>query len=385
MGNRIFGLLFFSSVLNACGSAGSFHPDSTETPIPAESPSSSDARVSLKGTALKFDDESLKFTYVASVDAPLAPNSKNPLQATAFDFSNDRAFVVYNMAGSEIVGAVEMLNLDSWKSPRLIGGLLFKDAEFSDVKVKDNYAFAVGVESGEHEGAVLKVIRGSSDEKPVLVASLPLDGFVATSIQVQDGRAFVAVGDNAGIYEISIKDPENPEVLRVWKLPQAKFAIPFETEFLALGGDESTDLWAPFMRESLESIQSISKNIDEAPGRMAIHDDYLYTNAGQLGLHIYDLKHWEKKGVQELSSLELKGTGNGIDVCSNLAFLAQGEAGSAVYSVKNPKKPEALGYFDFPDDRGSANNIRHGKVKNENFLMIADGAGGFRIVHFVLP
>lgn len=370
---RFFRISIVSLGLTACGSQ-------TNSVLKIE-----DSRVQLKNTELSLKVKSpVKFTYVASVDAPLIPKTKDQLQATAFDFYKDYAYVVYNMAGADIKGAIEVVDFSSWKEPELLSSVYFENAEFSDVKVQNAFVYAVGVETGEHEGAVFKIFKHVEKEKPLqAVASVSLEGFVATSIQLDGSVAYVSVGDNSGIFEINIKNPERPEIIHQWKLAQAKFVLPIKDSFLALGGESSTDFFEPIKSE-LNSVLEVSRNIYEAPGRMSVYGNHIYTNAGQLGFRVYDIKDWKKASLQEIAAFELKGTGNGIDVSSDMAFLAQGEMGAGVYSVKNPERPEEMGYFDFEDDRGSANNIRHGKVGSENLLMIADGVGGFRIVHFDL-
>ena len=346
-------------------------------------------RITLKNTPLTLTtDEKIEtsdpapiFTYLASVDAPQSPDAKLPVQATAFAIQDNYAYIVYNYAGETVLGALDIVDLTSPRRPQIVSTTFFNTAEFSDVKVSGRYVYMVGAESDVEEGAVFKVVSVSDPRRPVEVASVSLTGYYGTSLALERDRAYVSVADNFGVVEIDISNPEKPAVALKASLMNATFVLRYSGETLALGGD-STSIYR-LAGEDFVAVADVAKGAFEAPARMKVSGTKLYTNPATSGLHIFDISNL--RDVSELSNASVRGTGNGIDVVSSYAFLAQGEAGALVYNIRDASKPALYGSFDFLDDRGSANGIKYGKVGSNSLLMIADGLGGFRLLQFTGP
>jgi len=316
--------------------------------------------------------DEVEFEYLVSASAPKGPISGELLQATNFDFAGKYGFVSYNTAGEIIEGALDIVIVEKKSYVDIKASLLFDNAEFADVKVEGEFAYLVGAQSGAEEGAVLVVVNISNIEKPEEVSRVSLPGHYATGIILEKNVAYVTSGDDAGVVVVDLSDPSMPAIKEVYKLENALSISEVKGTLYTLGGYDGTFL---FNDLSFESRWDISKDRSDAPSRMASDEHSIYINAQHSGLSIVDLK-----ADQIVSRMDLEGTGNGIDVSTDHLFLAQGEAGLQVVNVKNSEAPRLLGALDFPDDRGSANQVRY-SISNK-VIFLADGMGGFRVICF---
>lgn len=318
----------------------------------------------------------MRFTYVASVASPVLADGRT-LQATGFALKSRYAYVVYNMANESIAGALDILDLSDPRSPRLLSTLRFPNAEFSDIKVTGNRAYLVGARSDAPTGAVLKVIDVTRPSAPSEQASIALPGFYATSIAIDgNGKGFITTGDNGGLQAFRYNPGRSEASLEAYyPLSNALFVRVFRGRPLVLGGAQ-TSLFE-VRGNQLENVHTLTATSIAAPGRMRSVKGTAFTNAGTSGLSAFDLQTRTL-----VYSANLIGTGNGIDSRGGLGFLAQGEAGTSVYDVRRASAPVRLGQFSFPDERGSANNLKGGHIAGTNYVFLGSGLTGFRIISF---
>ncbi len=315
------------------------------------------------------------FVYVASVDAPMF-NGKT-VQATNFAFDGDTAYVVYNTAGPEIRGGIDVLDLSKLSQPKLVASIVSEEQEFADIALRGNFAYAVGATP---RGATLKVFDIAKKSKVVEVGSLDLPAHYATSISLETANdAWVTTGTNGGLVHVDVSNPRQPKIETSYAIPNALYVLPMQGAHLVLGGDALA-----VHREKdgdLAAVAPVSPAFVEAPGRLAQRDHRLFTNAGLTGLTQMDVSA-DGRDVTVTGHSSLAGTGNGIDASSAHLFLAQGEAGTLLYDFHGNDPPAYVGKFDFPDDRGSANQVRAGKCGGKPNVFVGDGLGGFRIIQF---
>lgn len=331
--------------------------DITTTPLPASAPSG--------------------YVYVAAVDSPVNVATGHVLQATNFAFDADRAYVTYNIAGPQTEGALDIIDLTDTTRPRLLSSLVFSSAEFADVARSGKYALLIGM-SEASDGGTLMVVDVGDPAHPVAVAELPLGSHYGTSITIDGREAYITTGSNGGVVRVDIKDPASPELLEVVPLSNALYALRSGGGTLALGGNSDTRLHFISGGRARE-IAVIGSQHFEAPGRMAIVDKHVVTNGAQTGLSVLKMGS-DNSSARLTFHANLPGTGNGLDVADSLAILAQGEAGTFVYDFKKPHSPSLLGSFAFPDERGSANQVRFGSSAGANYIFLSNGSTGFRIV-----
>ncbi len=367
----LYRLSFLALILVGCGETSQavknprITPHAENTPL---TPSNSDASLT----------PGISFMSLASV-RPFESDEGVEMQATNFAFYKDMVVVSYNRAGEDVRGAIEVFDLSNPKKPVSIGSIQYKDAEFSDVKVKDQMAYAVGGDGVN--GAILKVISLEDPKAPAEKASVSLEGFYATSVSIEGDSIFITSGDNRGLIELSAESFERKSE---WKLSSATFVSASENSVMVAGGEP----YAFFQvnNDELAEVVRFSEKPADAPSRFAYNDDYLVANPSNEGLLVF--KYSEKEGAAKLvSQTAVKGTGNGIDVYKNYVFMAQGDAGVRVYNIDQADKPRDAGTLDYAN-HGSANQVKYGYVpnskKNWNCLLVADGAGGFKIYKFNL-
>jgi hypothetical protein len=316
------------------------------------------------------------FSYVAAVAPPVVDDVT--VQATNFAIDHDHGYVVYNNAGSQpIAGGLDVLDMSQADAPRLIASLVDTDAEFADVAVSKGYVFAVGADSS---GGILRVWDVQTPSAPTVVTTVALGAEYGTSMALDNDTLYATFGTSGGLVTIDVSDPRNPTVVRAVAAPNALSVVHKGANNLVLYGDTSLrlegerdgDLWP---------LPTLADAPVAAPGRMVVHGERAYVNAGTTGLTTLKVTG-DGDTVEINGHLDLDGTGNGIDASSNLLFLAQGEAGIQVYSLSGNKVPSYLGRAEFPDDPASMNQVRQGTAGSCTQLLIGSGLGGFRIVSF---
>ncbi len=316
------------------------------------------------------------YTYVAAVNAPTNPATSDVLQATNFAFDATRAYVTYNMDGPAIEGALDVIDLSSPTTPALIGSLIFGSEEFADIAITGTTALLVGQ---DNNGGLLTVVDISDPTQPKELSKLSLGSYYGTSIALDGTNAYVATGDSGGgVVTIDVSTPTAPKISNIAALDNALSAIRASGMTLALGGSGGTDLFNVSTGTAV-SLAPIGSEVFAAPVRMAVASGLIVTNGAHSGLTVLTPTNNYTSATVTFHA-DLTGTGNGVDVAGNLTILAQGEAGTLLYDVTVPDSPALLGSFDFPDDRGSANEVRFGTSGASDYVFLSDGLSGFRII-----
>lgn len=358
-------LLIISVALSACGS------EQSRVEL-----INSDSRIAeADANAIDESGASLLAVQVASVSAPLVEQTGLSAQATSFDFHEDYAFVSYNTAGESLGGGIEVFDLKQSKEPKLVASLLSKNIDLSDLKAKDEILVAVGADV---HGGLLEIYDISKSKKPVLESSLSFDGYVATSVALEDQYAYVTIGDNQGMAVVNLEKPSEPSIEYVYGLENALFVLRSEHHSYLLGGSSDLQIYDA-ANKSLSGFYTVSESREEAPVRAAIQDNLFYVNPNDSGLVVYDLDRAEEK-----YRIDVDGTGNGIALSKKYAFLAQGEAGVKIFNIEKVKEssPRFVGTLDYKNNPGSANQVASDGNSTQPTVFIADGRGGFQIMKF---
>jgi hypothetical protein len=369
---KILIIIFGFQTLTACGSQALNQARITPT----------DEEVEIQSEPGNSLSPGFSIRHLASVSA-LRVDAQTELQATQFDFFEKSIVVVSNLAGPEVYGALEVIDLSDPREPKAVSKIEFKDAEFADVKVFKDLAYAVGGDGVN--GAVLKVISLSALAEPKEVASVSLEGFYGTSLEISDDFIWVTTGDNRGIQKLK---RESLELIEEWELPYATFVKESGGELLVSGGKSFGIHSLSDESSSLHPIVQLSDQPEDAPSRFAVKDGIIFANPSSAGLVILKYEMGSRSGAKIMSQTPVKGRGNGLDYFEEFVFLAQGDAGVQVYAVNNFEKPEHLGFLDYPNNPGSANQVKLGKLKSSgedqewSVLLVADGRGGFQILRF---
>jgi hypothetical protein len=298
------------------------------------------------------------------------------VEATNLRVVGSVVFVTYNSAGVSAKGAFEAIDISNIRHPRSLAVIKYDNFGFADIAISGNRAYVVGQENlPSHQGAVLKMIDISNPRVPSDMGSLPLDGYAATSIRIRDGKAIVSTGDNGAIEILDLQPSGLPTVHAQIPFANALFSAAANGFYYALGGVNSTE-FASFNPENGDQIHSVEISGSEtpSPARFQLRDNVAYINAEKSGFSLVDLKTFNL-----LSQVELPGTGNGLDVVGDRAYLAQGEAGLYLVDVKNKRRPCVLGNLNFHHVGESTNQVRYYRDCIFKTLLVANGSGGLRI------
>ncbi len=317
------------------------------------------------------------FTYVASVDSPVDAATGKRIQATNFAFDDRYAYIVYNVQYEEVSGGLDVVDLQDLENPRLVSSTLFDTAEFADIKLSGHYAYLAGHRSDGYNAASVITVDVADVEHPQRVATLDLTGHYATSIAVDGKTAYVTTGDDGGLAQIDVTNPALPSLTTFTAIPHALHVVRDSAHTYLLGGSPST-LYTALDGNPLAAYPSpVAQSTLESPARVSLWNRRLYTNAGA---NLVSSEVPDIHPVEPLASL--LGTSNGLDVADGYAVLAQGEKGTAVFDVATPGVATSLGSFAFPDERGSANEVRYGATSNAHYIFLSNGLEGFRIIRF---
>lgn len=329
--------------------------------------------------------------FAAPMLSQVASRAVEGLEATNLKVEGNRVYVVFNTAGAAVRGALEVYDVSDRGKPRPIGSLSYSNAEFSDVAIKGQYAYLVGDElDANRQGAVLKVIDISNPATPREVSKVEINGYTATSIQLDGDEAVVSVGDNAGVAVFDISVPSAPTIETTIGLLGSLYAKQYRGDIVTLSGSVSTRVSLFHGDGSTDGTPLvISSHCATSPARFKIRGHVLYTNAEATGLSIVSLPHLFDGQLRLVSQAAVPGTGNGLDLVGDRLFLAQGNKGLYVFDVSNQQSPKNLGQLNFHFPGESTNEVKYVEDHHQcdrahdcGSLYVANGKGGLRVFEY---
>ena len=324
-----------------------------------------------------------RFEHIATVEAPVSATTGQRLQSTAVALaSNSMAIVSYNNVGSDISGAIDLINIEDPERPILVQSMTFEQSEFSDLITYNDFVVAVGVDY--NFGAIAKVFE-FVEGKLVFKSNYDLEGYYATNIQRVDQNLYVNVGDNFGAIKLQISDTGEITEQISFLSDNSLYISATKDENVLLRSDEEntiTLLDSDFELNTTISIENFSK---DAPAEIIVNEDSIITNSldGKI------LQYSKVDGIL-INELDIEGTGNGLTVSGKNLFLAQGEEGLHNYEL-NGDELNYKGKLDFSDDSGSANSVTIHPVSitsqssYTDIIYQGDGLGGLKIIAYKNP
>ena len=322
----------------------------------------------------------LHFTSLSQVDSPLFNGQQ--LQATSVDLEGKLMAVGYNYAGEISAGGVDLFE---WKNEKFLplGSLYSEDFEISSLKII-NPSILVAVGSAKDLGAALFIFSISSGT-PKILSQLEMPGFYASAMDWDQEHhvMLVASGDNAGSFEIDLKNFESPQIRKFFPQDYLLSVGRSDGIQIQLVSGSQTNLLA-MNREGKSVVdQFMCANTVEAPAGLFIFRDLIASNACPGEFRIYDFNNREKK-FSLVSFFTLSGKGNGIEAVNDwdrnftLFFLAQGESGVKVLSYQ--ERTKVLGNVGDLEsgDEGSSNGVFVRKVREGYLIFVPSGRKGIR-------
>jgi len=319
------------------------------------------------------------YTHIATISPHILNGNK--LQATGFDKDGSYAFISYNTEGNTVRGGLDILSVNSLQSPSIVSSIVSENSEYAEVKFKNNYLYMVGQKKDTNRNyALLTVIDVSNKSNPIAVEELVFtDGWYATSIDIEGNKAFITV-PNVGVKEVDITNPLNVQLLSTKSADNALYVRRSGNRSVLVGGLNSHKV--QILDSSLTTAYQMSSQQQEAPARFVISQNVLFSNGGNTGLTILDQINSSSPSLK--SQTAISGRGNGINAgqCKKI-YLAQGDQGLLTYDISNLSSPSFVGRFDFSganEDCGSANNVFVANLNGTEYVFVADGLAGVKIV-----
>lgn len=322
--------------------------------------------------------EPVEFKYISEIKPPQHPNLHASLQATSMkQIDKDNVAVVYNMAGENIGGAIEIIQFSNPENPRIRGSLVFSDKEFSDFVMIGNQFLLSG---NDIEGAIVQIVQMRNVEKLEAGATIRISGHTATSIStIHSNQALITSANEGGVTLLQQNENQNWAITQEQFLSESVFSVTHLDRTWILGNHQHINFFE-LKNSLLEPIGVLPRTFQDSPARFTVHKDKIYTNASPGLVSIFNFSETGLP-LNEVEHFTIPGRGNGLWTNGNTSLFAQGDAGLVwVRHMKNTPS-SILGSFDFPNDSGSANQVAiFSPTENGNNLhvLIADGLGGLR-------
>jgi outer membrane protein assembly factor BamB len=165
----------------------------------------------------------ISFREHAEGVAPLVAGSR--VQATHAVFDRGLAYVSYALIGEAAMGAVDVFNVQSPSSPRLVSSASFSNADVHTLAVSgDRLYLGTGASDMEPgETAVLEVVTLSGGMLTNKSVRIPLPSQIVTGVAVASGKVWVTTG-TGGRREggLTVLDESTLERLAFYELADAR-------------------------------------------------------------------------------------------------------------------------------------------------------------------
>lgn len=307
------------------------------------------------------------FKLIAQVNPPTVDG--NLLGATSVVVIEDKAYVTYNLRGSEHKGAVDIIDISNPKKPELVQTLAFKDMDVNGAFVKDNYLYLIGGMDYIHLAELVAAATGqaqNSDDfavKKAIVERFQLDsgllttesikqslltwlpGYQTTSIYsppaFDDNKIYVTAGDyeKAGLF---VLDAETLKVTAQQTFDDAKYlhiadAAVNPAIAVLKGSKTGADGYLGIDRLSNTSDLKLDftnigpVNTNETKNTVFLYSDIAYLGLGAGGMKAFDINAKSKTPVYRVAADEFDEANdivcNAVSADAKYIYLAAGEGG----------------------------------------------------------
>jgi hypothetical protein len=331
--------------------------------------------------------QAFSLTEIADIMSPVL--NGRILQATSVVLDNKVAYVSYNMAGSDCIGAIDVIQLGSYSNPKLKSEATFTDTDVSSVCFSGSFVYLATATSNtafaspsvvEAIGITGQKLDLSQNFRRVLTSS------VATSVAVSNGKAYVTTGNTGGMYTLST---DTLGIRSFVPLSDARWVDCDGTNLVVAEGTPGRIAVFDQGSGALKGTFSFSgAGIAESKSTVRLIGGKALIAAGDGGVQLMNLA--DGKIVGSLPRLIVAGLDpgksvtNAVDGTGQSVFISNGEAGVYVAQSSTPLEYQTgsanitltmLGQLRF----ASLQSVNHVAFDGE-FLVVAAGIGGVKIV-----
>jgi hypothetical protein len=311
------------------------------------------------------------------------------LQATSVVLANKLAYVSYNMAGSDYIGAIDVIKLRSYINPAITSEATFTDTDVSSVCASDTYVYlATASGNPDYESPSVVEAIGISGNKLDFSRNFRrvLSSYVATSVATYNGRVYVTTGNTGGLYTLS---GNGLQIESFVGLDDARWVDTDGKSFaVAQGTPGRITLFDQAAKSGLGTFPFKGAGIAESKSTVRVIGGKALIAAGDGGVQLMSLADGTILGsLPRLVVPNLdpgRSVTNAVDGAQRYVFISNGEAGvyvaesSSVLEDPTGNSPiilKMLGKLQF-DKLESANHVAF----DGEFLVVAAGLGGVKIV-----
>jgi hypothetical protein len=361
----------------------------TKSTEPVEGNSNSSSRLSLRNekiqTTMNSGVYNLKNTtnvsptntilfldYIASLEPP----SSLGVQATSSEVvEDDKLVVVYNKAGSEVGGGIDLISLNG--NLQILDTLVTTNAEYSLVHEFNGFLLLGGqcINSSLETQACLQVGR-IVNSKIVIETEVLLSSYYVTGIASYGDVVIVSTGDTGDVYvfEAMVEGQSlNFSLANKMNLPNILDVKTQTGQLIVLYGDDSLNVLKYDLLNSIPVSEFSLANIRcNAPTKIHLETNKTYINScdGSIFEITDDI----------VKNYSTNGRPKDVLVFEKYLISSMGDAGLCSYEPLEDSLG-SRGCFDFLEDSGSSNSIKSNLlISGESLFVLSDGLGGTKIL-----
>ena len=340
-----------------------------------------------KGLAKTEKTQKFSMKLIATVSPPTV--NKQKVQATSVSLNGSYAYISYNMAGDQYLGAVDVVSVNG-KSTKIVSRATFTDTDVSAVFYYNNNVYmAEATSNTAYDPPAIAELISISGGKLNLSRNFrsQLSSFAATSIAAGNGVIYATTGNTGGLYTLT---PDSLKILSYVQLADARW-VDFNASnaIVAQGTPGRISVFnVGSMTAPISTFNFHGADIAESKSTVRLIGGKALIAAGDSGVQLINLS--SGKIVGSIPPTIVKGLDpsvtvtNAVDGAGQYVYISNGEAGvyvaQASQNLETPSgdtniKLTVLGKLKFSKLQ-SVNHVAF----NGSTLVVASGTGGVRIV-----
>ncbi len=332
-------------------------------------------------------NDKISFFHVADVSSPSANGQTT--SATGMEIVGNYCYVTYHIAGSVYGGAIEVFDISTPTTPKLVSQLILNDTDFNECTISEGKLYAVGgrdiyyskFTDNDTKGAILLEVELSGGLLTKNLRWVALPSYSGNSVSIANNFVFAVSGSEGG--GITKLNKQSLKVMDTDLYDNARYCdvtgdTPSGT-VLALQGLSEPKLYQYSVNSNFKTTKEtypLASNDVTKNGKAVIHINggtEAYVCTGEKSLFLYDMTNL-KSPKKEFSSIG-EGAINGVHTDKEFVYVANGYDGVIAYNKDNYSIHTKFKYD------GSANYVQ----SNGSYIFISNGKGGLKVLRRVDP
>jgi hypothetical protein len=331
-------------------------------------------------------NDKITFFHVADVASPVVNGQTT--SATGMEISGNFCYVTYHIAGSVYGGAIEVFDISTPATPKLVSQLVLNDTDFNECTIVDGKLYVVGgrdiyyskFTDNNTKGAILLEVELSEGLLTKNLRWTALPSYSGNSVAYSNNFLFVVSGSEGG--GITKVNKQSMKVMDMDLFDNARYCdvtgdVP-SGNVLALQGLTEPKLYTYSVNSNFKTTKQTfplaSNNVTyNGKAVLFISGNEAYVCTGEKSLFVYNINDL-KAPKKEFTSLG-DGLMNGVHTDKEFIYVANGYDGVIAYN-----KDDYSIHTKFKFD-GSANYVQ----SNGSYIFISNGKGGLKVLRRVDP